>query len=141
MPNSVSTEYTSPKDEVVKEDKSFSVYAETDLDQPTNYSLQYAEDDSDSDICDKMLKSEGGEFLQDTVKTYCTEGTPYQTPFNFSTATSMSDLRGEELEKQAVSRRGANEDGEKREGLEEFQQSERYYFLQVYGSLIISNVL
>lgn len=29
----------------------------------------------------------------DSVKTYCTEGTPYETPYNFSTATSMTDLR------------------------------------------------
>uniref|UniRef100_A0A1B6D309 Adenomatous polyposis coli protein n=1 Tax=Clastoptera arizonana TaxID=38151 RepID=A0A1B6D309_9HEMI len=46
-------------------------YAETDLDQPTDYSLRYAEDDSEK------------------PQTYCTEGTPY----NFSTATSLSDLR------------------------------------------------
>lgn len=32
-------------------------------------------------------------IIQDTVKTYCTEGTPYETPFVFSNATSMSDLR------------------------------------------------
>lgn len=47
------------------------VYAETDLDQPTDYSLRYAEDDTEK------------------PQTYCTEGTPY----NFSTATSLSDLR------------------------------------------------
>lgn len=70
------------------ESDDYSVYAETDLDEPTDYSLQYAEDDSDSE--DENLKNE---FVQDTVKTYCTEGTPYQTPFNFSTANSMSDLR------------------------------------------------
>lgn len=81
----------------VKENKSSGIYAETDLDQPTDYSLQYAEDDSDSD-CDKVSKNEGEEFVQDTVKTYCTEGTPYETPFNFSTATSMSDLRIESNE-------------------------------------------
>lgn len=83
--------YGVPKDEPVKEEKSFGIYTETDLDQPTDYSLQFAEDDSDSD-CDK-IKTEPGEFSEDTVKTYCTEGTPYETPFNFSTATSMSDLR------------------------------------------------
>lgn len=84
--------YGVAKNKSVKEDKSPGMYAETDLDQPTDYSLQYAEDDSDSD-CDKVSKNVGGEFVQDTVKTYCTEGTPYETPFNFSTATSMSDLR------------------------------------------------
>lgn len=31
--------------------------------------------------------------MQDTLKTYCTEDTPYETPFNCSSATSMSDLR------------------------------------------------
>lgn len=84
--------YGVAKNKSVKDDKSPGMYAETDLDQPTDYSLQYAEDDSDSD-CDKVSKIVGGEFVQDTVKTYCTEGTPYETPFNFSTATSMSDLR------------------------------------------------
>lgn len=68
--------------------QSFSMYAETDLDQPTDYSLRYAEDDSDSEICTK-----NPEYIQDTIKTYCTEDTPYETPFIFSTATSMSDLR------------------------------------------------
>lgn len=29
----------------------------------------------------------------DSLKTYCTEGTPYETPYNFSTANSMTDLR------------------------------------------------
>lgn len=47
------------------------VYAETDLDQPTDYSLRYAEEEPEK------------------PQTYCTEGTPY----NFSTATSLSDLR------------------------------------------------
>ncbi|KAJ8981609.1 hypothetical protein NQ317_011889 [Molorchus minor] len=80
-----------------KPDKeSYSIYAETDLDQPTDYSLRYAEDDSDSDICSNITKNEPQEYVQDTVKTYCTEDTPYETPFNFSTATSMSDLRMEE---------------------------------------------
>ncbi|XP_048520625.1 adenomatous polyposis coli protein isoform X4 [Dendroctonus ponderosae] len=65
-------------------------YTETDLDQPTDYSLRYADDDSYSDICGKITKQE---FVQDTVKTYCTEGTPYESPFVFSNATSMSDLR------------------------------------------------
>lgn len=58
--------------------------------------FRYAEDDSDSDICGKINKNEPQEYLQDTVKTYCTEDTPYETPFNFSTATSMSDLRVDE---------------------------------------------
>ncbi|KAL3278480.1 hypothetical protein HHI36_013799 [Cryptolaemus montrouzieri] len=81
--------------EETKNDKeNFSIYAETDLDQPTDYSLRYAENDSDSDseVCDNAQKT-AAEFVRDTLKTYCTEGTPYETPFNFSTSTSMSDLR------------------------------------------------
>lgn len=56
---------------------------------------RYAEDDSESEeSCDKLPKSVAtNDYGQDTLKTYCTEGTPYETPFNFSTATSMSDLR------------------------------------------------
>lgn len=76
------------KSETEKEKSYDGIYAETDLDQPTDYSLRYAEDDSDSD-CSKKVS----EFVQDTIKTYYTEGTPYETPINFSTATSMSDLR------------------------------------------------
>ncbi|XP_049821338.1 adenomatous polyposis coli homolog [Aethina tumida] len=78
------------------DEESFGIYAETDLDQPTDYSLRYAEDDSDSDQCKKSPKDVPTAFIHDTVKTYCTEDTPYETPFNFSTATSMSDLRMEE---------------------------------------------
>ncbi|XP_044757861.1 adenomatous polyposis coli protein-like [Coccinella septempunctata] len=73
----------------------FSIYAETDLDQPTDYSLRYAENNPESDVevCDNEEKTATTEFVGDSVKTYCTEGTPYETPFNFSTSTSMSDLR------------------------------------------------
>nr|CAD7395062.1 unnamed protein product [Timema cristinae] len=77
-------------------------YAETDLDQPTDYSLKYAEEVDESEF-DKNGEEEGHEerrffegsdpLHEDTLKTYCTEGTPYETPYNFSTATSMSDLR------------------------------------------------
>ncbi|KAG7197006.1 hypothetical protein KM043_017542 [Ampulex compressa] len=70
----------------------FGDYAETDLDQPTDYSLRYAEDDTDDD--EKQSPEYFPSSMQeDTIKTYCTEDTPYETPFNFSTATSMSDLR------------------------------------------------
>lgn len=74
----------------------FSDYAETDLDQPTDYSLRYAEDDTDEEEKQNTEYFPGSE-QEDTVKTYCTEGTPYETPFNFSTATSMSDLRVEDV--------------------------------------------
>lgn len=69
--------------------RAVSDYAETDLDQPTNYSLMYAEEDFHSEFY--VGSAEGQE---DTVMTYCTEGTPYEgTPYNFSNATSLSDLR------------------------------------------------
>lgn len=87
----------------IVENEDYGMYAETDLDQPTNFSLRYGEDDSESEeMCNKIAKAEGSDFVQDTVKTYCTEDTPYETPFNFSTATSMSDLRetGLDSEKQ-----------------------------------------
>ncbi|XP_072753559.1 uncharacterized protein [Anoplolepis gracilipes] len=82
----------------------FGDYAETDLDQPTDYSLRYAEDDTDEE------EKQGAEYFpvsgqEDTVKTYCTEGTPYETPFNFSTATSMSDLRVEDMKESEVSKK------------------------------------
>lgn len=68
----------------------FSDYAETDLDQPTDYSLRYAEDDTDDE-------------QEDTVMTYCTEGTPYEMT---STATSMSDLRLEDSKDIEGAKRG-----------------------------------
>lgn len=82
----------------------FGDYAETDLDQPTDYSLRYAEDDTDEE------EKQGAEYFpvsgqEDTVKTYCTEGTPYETPFNFSTATSMSDLRVEDAKESELSKK------------------------------------
>lgn len=79
-------------------------YAETDLDdpdQPTNYSLMYTEDtDTTDNFCPPAPKDERPYFTQeypakgpsihdDTIKTYCTE----DTPLNFSTATSLTDLR------------------------------------------------
>lgn len=70
----------------------YSRYQETDLDQITNYSLRYAE--NQTDVADKNSTNvyEGNEMmlaLDDTVKCYQTEGTPYV----ISNATSMSDLR------------------------------------------------
>lgn len=79
----------------------FGDYAETDLDQPTDYSLRYAEDDTDEEEKQNTEYFPGSE-QEDTVKTYCTEGTPYETPFNFSTATSMSDLRVEDIKEHVL---------------------------------------
>lgn len=82
----------------------FGDYAETDLDQPTDYSLRYAEDDTDEEEKQNTEYFPGSE-QEDTVKTYCTEGTPYETPFNFSTATSMSDLRVEDIKENVLVRK------------------------------------
>ena len=57
--------------------------------QPTDYSLRYQESEEP-----EMQKSDKPELnCDDALRTYCTEGTPMDTPFAFSTATSMSDLR------------------------------------------------
>lgn len=58
--------------------KSSEGYAETSLDEATNYSLLCEDDDNG----EKVLTG-------DTTQTYCTEGTPY----NFSNAASYTDLR------------------------------------------------
>lgn len=63
-------------DEKIK--KSSNGYTETSLDEATNYSLLCEDDDNG----EKALTG-------DTTQTYCTEGTPY----NFSNATSYTDLR------------------------------------------------
>ncbi|KAK7066659.1 anaphase-promoting complex subunit 2 [Halocaridina rubra] len=88
----------------------------TDLDQPTNFSLRYSEErDSDEAALyrrpPKPTQDPSSQFFEssmhdDSVKTYCTEGTPYETPYNFSTATSMTDLREsaikEEIKKESA---------------------------------------
>lgn len=66
-------------------------YQETDLDQPTDYSLRYAEHQSETGS--DMSEPPGPSVHEDTIKHFATEGTPYETPAIFSTATSMSDLR------------------------------------------------
>ncbi|CAH0752206.1 unnamed protein product [Diatraea saccharalis] len=65
----------------------FGDYQETDLDQPTDYSLRYAEHQSETGSDSEPPGP------SDTIKHFATEGTPYETPIIFSTATSMSDLR------------------------------------------------
>ncbi|CAD0200196.1 unnamed protein product [Chrysodeixis includens] len=74
-----------------KDSSTYGDYQETDLDQPTDYSLRYAEHQSEtgSDISEPP----GPSVHEDTIKHFATEGTPYETPAIFSTATSMSDLR------------------------------------------------
>ncbi|XP_045516064.1 adenomatous polyposis coli protein-like isoform X1 [Pieris brassicae] len=69
----------------------FGDYQETDLDQPTDYSLRYAE--LQSETGSDTSEPPGPSIDEDTIKHFATEGTPYETPIIFSTATSMSDLR------------------------------------------------
>lgn len=93
-------------EENLKEKENFETYpdyAETDLDQPTDFSLKYGEETSS----DEELKNQAFNYFEgdktkesgyysgqpeseDTTRTYYTEGTPYEgTPYNYS----MSDLR------------------------------------------------
>ncbi|RZF35985.1 hypothetical protein LSTR_LSTR005398 [Laodelphax striatellus] len=87
------------------------VSAEAELDQPTDYSLKYRESsasegekrnsmDNRHDIIENSghyaetdLDEALEYYTEDKVQTYCTEGTPYA----FSNATSMSDLRVSEV--------------------------------------------
>lgn len=67
-------------------------YQETDLDQITNFSLLYAENQNESsDAEERKPKHRWDTFdmINDTVKCYETEGTPY----TMSSAASVSDLR------------------------------------------------
>ncbi|XP_053986238.1 uncharacterized protein LOC128880313 isoform X2 [Hylaeus volcanicus] len=71
-------------------------YAETDLDQPTDYSLRYAErslEDEDKQRSHYFASNEQELIHEDTVKTYCTEGTPHGISLNSSRAASASDLQ------------------------------------------------
>ncbi|KAG4067863.1 hypothetical protein HA402_010549 [Bradysia odoriphaga] len=74
-------------------------YQETDLDQITNFSLRYGENQNESSDDNEM--NDGNEILLilgDTVKCYETEGTPYV----ISNAASVSDLRAKPPERQEV---------------------------------------
>lgn len=81
------------------ESESFSTYQETDLDQITNFSLRYGENQNESSDDNEI--NDGNEILlilEDTVKCYETEGTPYV----ISNAASVSDLRAKPPERQEV---------------------------------------
>ncbi|XP_076249054.1 uncharacterized protein LOC143188608 isoform X2 [Calliopsis andreniformis] len=74
----------------------FSNYAETDLDQPTDYGLRYAErslEDEEKQHSHYFVSNEQELIHEDTVKIYCTEGTPHGTSLNSSRAASASDLQ------------------------------------------------
>ncbi|KAK2149870.1 hypothetical protein LSH36_433g01019 [Paralvinella palmiformis] len=108
----------SKKTDMAEDSKNYSGYAETDLDhenvdQPTDYSIRYMEQDDeihtsdqpinystrfseDEPVADGERKSRRQANIQepamldeDTVRTFCTEGTPLTY---LSTATSMNDL-------------------------------------------------
>ena len=67
---------------------------ETELceEKPTDYSLRFQESE-DLDLIASKSGDKSEQLFDDSVKTYYTEGTPMDTPYVFSTATSMSDLR------------------------------------------------
>ncbi|EFN86669.1 Adenomatous polyposis coli protein [Harpegnathos saltator] len=73
----------------------FGDYAETDLDQPTDYSLRYGEQtiDDEKQHSGFFSSNDQGLLHEDTVRTYYTEGTPRETSLNSSRATSASDLQ------------------------------------------------
>ena len=99
-------------------------YAETDLDnndeQPTNFSIRFAEQDDDGHISDQPINYSSRfqesetearrardipetAVEEDTMKTYYTEGTPF-----LSTATSMDDLTKVGAEDGEPQKRGAH---------------------------------
>ncbi|EDS26540.1 conserved hypothetical protein [Culex quinquefasciatus] len=84
--------YSLKEDEVTYQD-----YQETDIDQITDYSLRYAENQSEESETEADGNKRGGlnrglmaAEEEDSVRCYYTEGTPQI----ISSATSMSDLRG-----------------------------------------------
>ena len=107
---------------------------------PTNYSLRFQETEepellaaaegSNRIIADTSgnaggklednNKSSTNQLFDDSVKTYYTEGTPLDTPYNFSTATSLSDLRGEP----AIPEEGEDDLDDDPEGIEEEEEIE-----------------
>ncbi|XP_053598046.1 uncharacterized protein LOC103575404 isoform X2 [Microplitis demolitor] len=71
----------------------FGDYAETDLDEPTNYSLRYAERNSDDEKSTAEFFTGNEQDIEDTVKTYYTEGTPHGASLSSSRTASQSDLQ------------------------------------------------
>ncbi|XP_043514540.1 uncharacterized protein LOC122531050 isoform X2 [Frieseomelitta varia] len=85
----------------------FSDYAETDLDQPTDYSLRYAErslEDEEKPHSHYFPSNDQELIHEDTVKTYCTEGTPHGTSLNSSRAASASDLQEDSRQRSLLKR-------------------------------------
>lgn len=100
----MSNELLSPAMSHASEENPFEDCAVTDLDKPTDYSLRYAERNSDED--DKLNAGYFGESeqdqVEDTVKTYYTEGTPRETSLNSSRAASQSDLQDDHNKKRLL---------------------------------------
>lgn len=93
----------------VKKALVLSAYRETDLDEPerpTDFSLRYQEEDDYA-------------ADNDTMQTYCIEGTPYETPFTRSSAASLTDLREAGLEGPKPDGAGVEAFCEKREAVEQ----------------------
>ena len=82
---------------------------ETEFDQITDYSLRYEqEEEEDEEASDQFNGNEIILILEDTVKCYEEEGTPY----TISNATSMTDLRRESSERRGKMMTG-NQEGQK----------------------------
>ncbi|XP_042223526.1 adenomatous polyposis coli protein-like isoform X3 [Homarus americanus] len=132
---------TEPLAETERDPETFTGYTETDLDQPTNFSLRshlhrYSEErDSDEAALyrrpPKPPQEPSSQFFEpsihdDSLKTYYTEGTPYETPYNFSTATSMTDLREpaiKEIEREGSSAPTTVEKKKEKESKDEILES------------------
>ena len=67
-----------------------------------------------SSSCDDDVMEEDSIRSYDAVKTYCTEGTPFDTPFVVSSAASMNDLRAmpEKSDTEKVTKEQREEDDE-----------------------------
>ncbi len=75
------------------------LHTNDDDERPTDYSARFGDDDdNDVEVVQQQQEEQvGSAEVEDTVRTYCVEGTPYDTPFVTSHAGSMSDLREQPL--------------------------------------------
>lgn len=81
-------------------------YQETDLDQITDYSIRYAENQSDSEDDKQNEEYEGRNNIlipEDSIKCYYTEGTPRI----ISSATSMTDLRNAQQKDKVIPKKNS----------------------------------
>ncbi|CAB3379404.1 Hypothetical predicted protein [Cloeon dipterum] len=90
QPVNYALQFAEKHDESRRYNRIYSTYAETDLDnfdQPTNYGERFKEREDDDEKQAAYYQHTGAH--EDSVKTYCTEG----TPLVFSTSTSISDIK------------------------------------------------